>query len=95
MVHAVGCIDGHHHADAFLPDDGVGVESDPHQSEGEEREGEAPQDQDDEILDLDLTRTSDKGLAEKLHCSPVCLAAVFPVEKVNDDWHRDAQRADE
>ena len=57
MVHAVGCIDGHHHADAFLPDDGVGVESDPHQSEGEEREGEAPQDQDDEILDLDLTRT--------------------------------------
>ena len=55
VVHAVGSVNSDNHADSFLSDDRFGVESDPHQSEGEEREDEATQDQNEEVLNLDLT----------------------------------------
>ena len=95
MVHAVGRVNGDNHADSFLSNGRIGVEGDPHQRQCQEREGEATQDKNEQVFNLDLTGSGNQSLAQKLHGRPVGLAAVFPVKEVNDDWYCDAKQAND
>ena len=55
VVHAVGRVNGDNHADSFLSNSRIGVEGDPHQRQCQEREGEATQDKNEQVFNLDLT----------------------------------------
>ena len=55
VVHAVGRINGDNHPNSFLSNGRIGVESDPHQRQCQECQGEATQGKNEQVFNLDLT----------------------------------------